>query len=101
MYNLSSDTSYILPPTGCSAEHVAHAEAWAAKLYHAVGCRGAARVDFIVDPERGPQLLEINTLPGMTSTSLVPKIAQSRGVDFPMLQAWILDCATRDSLREL
>ncbi|HRJ27199.1 MAG TPA: D-alanine--D-alanine ligase [Fimbriimonadaceae bacterium] len=52
--------------------------------HHALGCRGATRVDMIV---RGTELvvLEVNTLPGMTATSLLPNSAQSAGIDFDEL----------------
>ncbi|PIE22990.1 MAG: D-alanine--D-alanine ligase [Planctomycetota bacterium] len=54
------------------------------KGYAALGLRGVARVDLLLD-ERGPWLLEANTLPGMTASSLVPKIAASIGWDFDRL----------------
>jgi len=57
-----------------------------ARLAHAVlGCRDLSRVDFVV-PDRGdPVLLEVNTLPGMTPTSLYPDAARAAGVAFPEL----------------
>ncbi len=62
--------------------------------YRALGCSGAARVDFIVAGGGIPYILEVNTLPGMTGTSLVPKIAAGRGIPFPELCERILDGAT-------
>jgi D-alanine-D-alanine ligase len=50
----------------------------------ALGCRGAVRCDFRVDGET-PFLLEVNTIPGMTATSLLPKAAAAAGMDFPEL----------------
>ena len=44
-----------------------------------------ARVDFIVDRRRGPCLLEVNTIPGMTETSLLPEAARAAGIDFDRL----------------
>ncbi|MDD2509774.1 MAG: D-alanine--D-alanine ligase [Syntrophomonas sp.] len=55
------------------------------KAYEAVGCRGYARVDLILDREGNPYILEINTLPGMTGTSLVPDAARAAGISFPEL----------------
>ncbi len=49
--------------------------------YHALGCRGVARVDFIGYPG-DLKVLEVNTIPGMTATSLVPKMAARHGIEF-------------------
>ncbi len=54
-------------------------------VFQANGCRDFARVDFILSPEEGFTFLEINTLPGMTATSLLPKSAHCMGIDFPSL----------------
>jgi len=50
--------------------------------YNALGCRGAARADFRVTPEGEVKILEVNTIPGLTSTSLLPKSAGVVGMDF-------------------
>ncbi len=66
----------------------------AAEIAHrGLGCAGVTRVDFIVAPDGTPYILEINTLPGMTATSLVPKIAAGLGIPFPDLCERILDGA--------
>jgi D-alanine-D-alanine ligase len=62
--------------------------------FRALGCAGAARVDFIVAGDGTPYILEVNTLPGMTGTSLVPKIAAGKGIPFPELCERILDGAS-------
>jgi D-alanine-D-alanine ligase len=62
--------------------------------YRALGCAGVARVDFIVTPDGTPHILEVNTLPGMTGTSLVPKIAAGKGIPFPELCERLLDGAS-------
>ncbi len=49
-----------------------------------LGCRGMSRTDFIVTPD-GPFALEVNTIPGMTPTSLLPQAAASAGIEFPEL----------------
>ncbi len=59
--------------------------------YRACGCRGVTRVDFRVDRAGRPFVLELNTSPGMTGHSLVPKAAAEAGLDFPHLCAAILD----------
>lgn len=55
-----------------------------------LGCRGVARVDVRLDPSNHPFVLEVNTIPGMTATSLVPKAAAAAGISFPDLCERIL-----------
>ncbi len=62
----------------------------AADTYRALGCSGAARVDFLLPPGGGPTILEINTIPGMTETSLLPKAAGHAGMSFEELVERIL-----------
>jgi D-alanine-D-alanine ligase len=61
--------------------------------HRALGCRGYSRVDFIVDDTGAPYVLEVNTLPGMTATSLLPDIARGAGISFPDLVEEILRLA--------
>lgn len=56
----------------------------AERLFAACGCRDFARIDFILDAEQS-YLLEVNTLPGLTATSLLPKSASCIGLDFDAL----------------
>jgi len=65
----------------------------AATAHRGLGCAGVTRVDFIIAPDGTPYILEINTLPGMTGTSLVPKIAAGIGIPFPELCERILESA--------
>jgi D-alanine-D-alanine ligase len=58
--------------------------AYAEQLFAACGCRDFARIDFLLDGET-PCFLEINTLPGLTETSLLPKSAACAGLDFEAL----------------
>lgn len=63
--------------------------------HHALGCRGVTRSDFRYDPKRDRiALLEINTQPGMTPTSLVPEQAAHIGMSYDDLVAWILGDAS-------
>jgi D-alanine-D-alanine ligase len=55
------------------------------KAFQALGCQGFGRVDFRLDGDNEPYCLEVNTLPGMTATSLVPKAAKAAGIEFPQL----------------
>lgn len=61
--------------------------------HRALGCRGYSRVDFIIDASGDPYILEVNTLPGMTATSLLPDIARGIGMSFPELVEEILRLA--------
>lgn len=61
--------------------------------HNCIGCRGYSRVDFIVTEDGYPYILEVNTLPGMTETSLLPEIAQKVGIPFPDLVEEILRLA--------
>lgn len=63
--------------------------------HHALGCRGVTRSDFRYDPKRDRiALLEVNTQPGMTPTSLVPEQAAHIGMSYDDLVAWILGDAS-------
>lgn len=57
----------------------------AIKTYKAVGCRGLSRVDFLLDDQGQLYVLEVNTSPGMTATSLFPDAAKAAGISFPDL----------------
>ena len=59
-----------------------------------LGCAGVTRADFIVSPDGVPFILEVNTLPGMTATSLVPKIAAGLGISFADLCERLLEGAS-------
>jgi D-alanine-D-alanine ligase len=63
------------------------------RAVRALGCTGAARVDLLVTPGENEYVLEVNTLPGMTETSLLPKIAAAAGYDFGRLCEAILESA--------
>ncbi len=93
------------------SEHVMpapiHPHAYAAALdiglraHRALGCRGVSRADLRYDDTAGEPgrmvLLEINTQPGMTPTSLVPDIARHCGIDFVELVRWMVENASCDS----
>jgi D-alanine-D-alanine ligase len=80
----------------CPAELDAAAadEVTAAALgaYDALGCSGFSRVDLILG-ENGPQVLEVNAIPGLTDTSLLPQSAEAAGLSFEELVARIIDLA--------
>jgi D-alanine-D-alanine ligase len=89
---LSGDTEYLVPaPLSPVADAQAREQGLLA--YQALGCCGHARVDLRLDPDDRPWVLEVNTLPGMTGTSLLPKIARHAGIDYATLCEKILDGA--------
>ena len=59
--------------------------------FNEVGCSGWGRVDFMTGEDGNPQVLEVNTIPGMTSHSLVPMAAKQAGIDFEELCWRILE----------
>jgi len=71
-----------------------HLQELAVKAYHTLGCAGCARVDMILSDTGEATLLEVNTIPGMTPTSLVPKAAHALGLTFGDLTEAILDTAS-------
>ena len=87
-----TDTKYLIPPS-VSKDVTARAEALALASYRALGCSGHARPDLRIAVDGSPFVLEVNTLPGMTATSLLPKIAKSVGIDYPTLCERILASA--------
>lgn len=86
------DTQYLIPPP-LPEDAVASSEEVSLRAYHALGCSGYARVDVRVDESGIPYVLEVNTLPGMTSHSLLPKIAAHGGMDYAALCERVLELA--------
>jgi D-alanine-D-alanine ligase len=84
-------TEYLLPAP-LEAVLYARLQQVALQACRVLGCRGAARVDFMVR-EREFYCLEVNTIPGMTETSLLPKAARQAGIDFDELVQRILEDA--------
>lgn len=68
-------------------------QAAAKKLHSAVGARGFSRTDIILDDQKHAFILEINTIPGLTETSLLPQQAAEAGISFPELLDRIIDAA--------
>jgi D-alanine-D-alanine ligase-like ATP-grasp enzyme len=67
----------------------------AVKAFRSLRCGGIARADVLLDAEGRPYVLEVNTIPGMTATSLVPKAAAAAGISFEDLCEKILLSAIR------
>jgi D-alanine-D-alanine ligase len=87
----NAGTRYHVPPrvTGPALEACLDA---GLRAHRALGCHGVTRTDVILG-EAGPVVLEVNTLPGMTATSLVPKVAAAAGLSFEALVECMLDHA--------
>jgi len=88
-------TDYICPAK-LSAEEKSRLEDAAIKVVHALKSRGIPRVDAILDETGTPYVLEINTIPGMTPTSLLPMAAKQAGINFDELVMEILATAQLD-----
>jgi D-alanine-D-alanine ligase len=79
-------------PADLSESETNEVERVALDAYEALGCSGFSRVDVILG-EEGPQVLEINAIPGLTETSLLPQAAEAAGLDFNAMVQRILDLA--------
>jgi D-alanine-D-alanine ligase len=82
-----------LCPAPLPAAVIRKIKALATLAYQAIGCEGAARVDFRVTQKGRPFVLEVNTIPGMTETSLLPMAAAQAGLDYDSLTEMILRSA--------
>ena len=85
-------TQYLCPAP-LPASMTKHIRALALQTYRVMGCDGAIRVDFRITPRGRPYVLEINTVPGMTETSLLPMAAKQAGIDYDELTERILQSA--------
>lgn len=95
----ADSTRYYCPGTDEAGE----ARQWgelAIAAFDALGCSGWGRVDFMVDTRGTPWVLEVNTVPGMTSHSLVPMAAKTAGIDFPELCWRILETSMTDENKQ-
>lgn len=81
---VADDTQYFIP-CGLPAQVEQQIKVLAAQAAAALGCHGWGRIDFMTDAQGQVYFLEINTVPGMTTHSLVPKAAQAIGVDYESL----------------
>jgi len=86
----SDRTDYICPGTQSDEEEAIYAEL-AIAAFNELGCAGWGRVDFMTGADNQPLVLEVNTVPGMTSHSLVPMAAKRDGIDFDELCWRILE----------
>jgi D-alanine-D-alanine ligase len=84
-------TEYVCP-ADLSGEEATRVQELATRTYETLGCSGFARVDLMLG-EEGPEVLEVNAVPGLTDTSLFPMAAEAAGIDFIQLVERILASA--------
>lgn len=92
---LRNDTQYLLPAPLNEHQRLV-VEALARAAWDAIGCRGVGRVDVLLAEDDSAWVLELNTVPGMTPTSIVPKMALAMGWTFDELVVRMLDAARTD-----
>jgi len=90
-----TDTVYTVSPD-LADDLVSDLNDWSVSLCNAIGVRHLARVDFMLDQNSNPWLLEANTMPGFTQTSLLPKAAQAAGLEMPDLCKLFVNAAIRE-----
>lgn len=83
------ETEYIIPAR-IPREKYLYAQEISLKAFHVLGCSGCARVDLMTDEDGNPFVIDVNTMPGMTETSLIPKAASYAGITFEDLVERIL-----------
>lgn len=86
-----SDATRYHCPSGLDAGLESRIQKICLQAFNAIGARGWGRVDFMLDAEGNPWLIELNLVPGMTSHSLVPMAARARGMDYGALCWAILE----------
>lgn len=90
-------TTYRVPaPLPADVARRCQEAAW--RAHRAIGARHVSRVDLILDAQETPIVLEINTIPGLTAMSLLPKAARAAGIEFPLLCERIAAAALRDAV---
>ncbi|MFN3240475.1 MAG: D-alanine--D-alanine ligase A [Planctomycetota bacterium] len=83
-------TEEIVPPRGLSPSQIEQVQQLALRCHRLLVCDGMSRTDMIVT-DTGPVVLETNTIPGLTSNSLLPRAAAAAGLDFPRLLDRLLE----------
>lgn len=93
-----NDTQYLLPAP-LSEQEAERVASLARAAWDAIGCRGVGRVDVLLDERGECWVLELNTVPGMTQTSIVPKMAAAKGISFDDFVERMLNAARLDTFR--
>lgn len=82
-----------ITPARLTDSQTREVQAISLRVHRLAGARGLSRTDFILTADGRPHVLEINTIPGMTPTSLLPQGAAARGVDYPTLLTVLVEAA--------
>jgi len=84
-------------PAPLSEEKTREIQELAEKTFRVCGCEGVARVDMMLSADETPYVIEVNSVPGMTETSLVPDAGRAMGIEFPELCEHMLEMAGFDT----
>lgn len=87
----SAGLSHHIIPARVSSTVARKVESLALQTYRVLECRHFARIDFMISEDETPYVLEVNTIPGMTPTSLFPDAARAAGITFPDLVARLVE----------
>ena len=87
-YNGESDE---ITPARISSELTEKVQREASKIYDILGAKGLIRVDFIIEADGEPKMLEVNTTPGMTATSFIPQQVRAAGLDIKDVMTDIIE----------
>lgn len=82
-------------PAEIDADQTEEVQAAAVHVHHLVGCKGWSRSDFIIDAE-GPVWIEVNTVPGLTPTSLFPQACAADGISYEQMVGLFVEAALRE-----
>ena len=87
------DSAELIDEPDLDPETAVEFQELAARAFIALRCSGMARIDFFLDPDRGPVLNEVNTIPGFTPISMYPRLWQRAGLTYPALVDRLVDLA--------
>ena len=90
------ESSHLIPPK-IPEKFVKMAEIIALKAHQLLGCRGFSRTEIIISQKGSPMILDINTIPGLTKTSLFPDAAKAAGINFPELCAKLIELGVKEA----
>lgn len=87
-------------PARISKETEEQIRKYAVQAYQTIGCKGNSRIDFIIDKCGVPYLIEINTIPGMTETSLVPDSVKHSSITLPQFVDKMVQLAIEEKRKQ-
>ena len=94
-----ADTTRYICPCGLPPQSENELAAMVSSAFDVIGAKGWGRIDLFVDKSNKPWLIELNTVPGMTSHSLVPMAARQAGIDFDVLVRTILQSSLPEEVK--